>query len=208
MIINCHQCHARVDSRVLAEHDSQDEGDAPKRVWLCECPQCEATIVAVSWVDDPPERVWPEPEAFHYYIPSTIRASLEEAGVCYGSGAYNAAMVMAGRAIEGICRHFGSAQTSLGPGIREMREKGIIDGRIARWAEELQKARNLGAHAGDERVSQEDARDLLDFARAICDYVFVLTKKFEEFLERRATTTGDASLLQGLRLVPPPNSAG
>jgi len=40
--------------------------------------------------------------------------------------------------------------------IRQLREKGVIDARLAKWAEELQHARNLSAQASGERVSKQD----------------------------------------------------
>jgi len=46
----------------------------------------------------------------------------------------------------------------------------------------------LGAHASDHKVAKEDARDLLDFSSAICEYVFVLNEKFERFKKRQART--------------------
>lgn len=88
--------------------------------------------------------------------------------------------------LEGICRHYQTKSQYLGPGLRELRERGMIDGRLFRWAEELQKSRNIGAHATGEKVSKQDARDLLDFTNAICEYIFVLTAKFEAFMKRRA----------------------
>lgn len=42
------------------------------------------------------------------------------------------------------------------------------------------------AHASDVKISKIDASDLLDFAIAICDYVYVLRNKFEDFMKRRA----------------------
>lgn len=50
---------------------------------------------------------------------------------------------------------------------------------------------NIGAHATGEKVSQQDARDLLDFTNAICDYIFVLTEKFQAFMKRRTSSTLD-----------------
>lgn len=44
----------------------------------------------------------------------------------------------------------------------------------------------LEAHASDVKISKIDASDLLDFAIAICDYVYVLRNKFEDFMKRRA----------------------
>ena len=50
---------------------------------------------------------------------------------------------------------------------------------------ELIKHINIGAHATEDKISKEDAKDLLDFAQAICDYVFVLNAKFNRFMERK-----------------------
>ena len=37
----------------------------------------------------------------------------------------------------------------------------------------------------EEKITIQDAKDLLDFAQAICDYVFVLNAKFDRFMERK-----------------------
>jgi hypothetical protein len=91
---------------------------------------------------------------------------------------------MCGRALEEICRNFGVKRTTLGPGLRSLRNQGVIDGRLFEWATSLQKSRNFSAHASDRHVSQRDAADLLDFTYAICEYVFVLASKFTEFQKR------------------------
>lgn len=66
-----------------------------------------------------------------------------------------------------------------------MRERNVIDARLFEWSEALQSARNAAAHATGANVSKEDARDLLDLVTAICEYVFVLTERFGEFMRRR-----------------------
>jgi hypothetical protein len=80
----------------------------------------------------------------------------------------------------------------LAPGIKELHAKGVIDARLAAWAEALQKARNLSAHASGEKVSKQDAQDLLDFASAICEYVFVLTRQFEAYMKRQSVSPVEA----------------
>ena len=50
--------------------------------------------------------------------------------------------------------------------------------------EALRNRRNIGAHASDENISREDASDILDFTIAICEYVYVLTQKYDEFKKR------------------------
>ncbi len=199
MIVECHVCEAKVDGTVIATHSSRDPDDPCEfRAALLECPQCKTTLLGGCYVDldDQPSRLWPFPEKYlSRDIPDIVRGSLEEARLCFKAGAYSACAVMAGRALEGLCRHFGAAKTLIGPGIKELRDKGVIDTRLFTWAQELQKARNLSAHASGEKVSKYDARDLLDFLEAIAEYVFVMTTQFERYLARRAKATGDPSVL-------------
>ena len=196
MIVECYRCEAKVDGRLVAEHEAFDQEDdpAPFTTYLLECPQCRNTLVAGQYVfEDDLTRLWPKPQKFlPHEIPEEIRNSLDEASKCFNATAYNATTVMAGRALEGVCRYFGSAKSNLGAGIRELLEKGVIDQRLGTWAAELQRARNLSAHASGDRVTKQDAEDLLQFLNAICEYVFVLTKRFEQFMQRKAEVAGGA----------------
>ncbi|MBN8550382.1 MAG: hypothetical protein J0M12_13800, partial [Deltaproteobacteria bacterium] len=67
----------------------------------------------------------------------------------------------------------------------ELLDSGVIDARLFQWSQELQKQRNIAAHASEQKVSSEDAHDVMDFVIAICEYVFVLNKKFGDFMARR-----------------------
>jgi hypothetical protein len=189
VIIDCHVCNARVNAEVIGQRTSYYEAEPPWETYLLACPQCSCTLVGGMYEGDDAgtlQRLWPFMEQdFHGPLPDEVRHSLSEAAVCFKAGAFGAATVMAGRALEAVCRHFGTERTYLGKGIQELREKEIIDSRLATWAGELHKARNLSAHASGERVSKQDARDLLDFVTAICEYVFVLTGKYEAFMARR-----------------------
>lgn len=194
MIIECSYCEAKVDAKIIAEHtDSPDPEDDPRsfRALLAECPRCKNCLLAgqlEGWEGgwDAPTRLWPSPEEdLSWHIPEIVRTSLEEAGLCFKIRAYAACAVMCGRSLEGICRHHSTKSPYLGEGLKELRERGIIDGRLAQWAQELQNSRNIGAHASGEKVSKQDARDLLDFTNAICEYIFVLTEKYQAFMKRR-----------------------
>ena len=92
---------------------------------------------------------------------------------------------MAGRALEAICRHYSTKDTCIGAGIKELRDKGIIDARLYEWSEELRDQRNMAAHATEAAFSAQDAGDILTFTYAIVDYVFLLTRKFEQFQKRK-----------------------
>jgi hypothetical protein len=93
---------------------------------------------------------------------------------------------MCGKALEGICRKYGNEKDMLGKGLHTLKEKGVIDNRLYEWGQALHVARNIGAHPSETQTTREDARDILDFAKAICEYVFVLTAKYEAFQKRQA----------------------
>jgi len=196
MLIECPYCESKVDGKVIGEHESYlEEAGFPFKVLLLECPVCKQPLLGCQeayqtgpsryeWSDV--TRLWPQPDArVDWSIPDIVRASLEEARKCYKARAYGACAVMCGCALEGICNEYSAKSKILAKGLEELLDRKIIDERLFRWGEELRKHRNIGAHATGEKISREDAQDLLDFVNAICEYVFVLSVKFEEFMQRK-----------------------
>lgn len=202
MIIECSQCESKVDGEVVGEVESfnPEVDNFPAKAVLVRCGICRGPILGVTdliqvgsneyeWTEA--TRLWPDPEKGpDWNIPDIARNSLMEARVCFKAKAYSACAVMAGRAIEGLCKHHGVKRKALGGGLRELREKGVIDEWIFEWGDELRRYRNIGAHPSDKKIPKEDARDLLDFAIVICDYVFVLREKFARFQERTRARHG------------------
>lgn len=195
MIIECPACDSKVDGKEKGsiKRNSAEDG-IPSAIFLLECPICKRALVGATelvqvsyddWDWCNPARVWPDPDnSVDFNIPAIARTSLLEARTCFKAKAYTACAVMAGRAVEGVCVHYVPSKKTLAAGLRELKNKGFIDERIFDWGEELRKHRNIGAHANKDRISRDDAKDLLDFALAICDYVFVLNAKFERFKKR------------------------
>ena len=204
MIIECYFCKSRVDAKKLAEvNGHNDISNAPDCVTFLECPSCKNAILAYQeiehlgpgpddWDYGEPTRLWPGPRKYiHSSIPEIVRVSLEEADICLKAGAFAACAVMCGRALEGICTHYKTRSNTLARGLKELRDKGVIDDKLFLWSEMLRKHRNLGAHATLEKISEENARDLVDFTRAINEYIFVLTEKFNDFMSRAPSKKAD-----------------
>ena len=200
MIVECHHCEAKVDAKQLAQVMSSSADEPfPVRTTYLQCPVCHHAILAgeekvqvaeerYEWT--PPVRLWPEPKHhLDWSIPPIVRVSLEEAKVCFRARTYSASVVMCGRALEGILVHFDTKGKSLAKGLSELRSANIIDDRLYEWGDELRRIRNLGAHATDQSISREDAKDVLDFTNAICEYVFVLTARFQRFVKRKENRT-------------------
>jgi hypothetical protein len=196
MIIECPYCDAKVDGKLLAKRDYQrTEESEPSRTSFLECPVCHTCIVAEQeliqtdeneWDYTDATRRWPEPSAsLDICIPRLTRQSLGEARRCLKAKAYAACAVMCGRAIEAICAEHKTKSKNLGSGLKELLDKKVIDHRLFEWGEALRQQRNIGAHASDEDISREDAQDVMDFALAFCEYVFVLSEKYEEFQARQ-----------------------
>ena len=200
MLIECHQCKARVDATVIGMHEEKEIFD--NRTYLLACPSCKTALVGFteeSIRNDKPywpdlTRVYPRPRRLlGSSIPTIVRQSIDEAERCMQAGAHLASAAMCGRALEAVCRHFGTKDTYLGKGIQELKDKGIIDNRLLEWSEELRDARNNAAHATDAAVSPQDAEDLLTFTYAIIDYVFLLALKFQRFKKRQQERAADAT---------------
>ncbi len=97
---------------------------------------------------------------------------------------FSAAAVMCGRALEYVTVEK-TGEKTLYQGLKKLKDKNIIDERLFEWAEALRKERNIGAHAVGEETKQQDASDIMDFAVAFCEYVYVLTEKYNEYLARK-----------------------
>ncbi len=71
-------------------------------------------------------------------------------------------------------------------GGHDLQRTGQIDQKLMTWADELRLIGNDAAHDLDIVIEKVDAQDALDFVEAILMYAFSLTRKFEEFKNRRA----------------------
>ena len=192
MLIECHICKAKVDGEVLGEHNDNDL--FATKTFLLKCPSCDTAIVAEShenYVNEKtvwsrPVRVHPRPKrALGTDIPPIVRNSIDEAEKCMQSGAYLAATAMCGRSLEAICRYYDTKDSYLVGGLKELRDRGVIDSRLYQWSEELRDQRNNAAHATDTEIGAQDANDVMTFTYAIIDYVFLLAQKFEQFQQRK-----------------------
>ena len=93
---------------------------------------------------------------------------------------------MCGRTLEGACEMQGVKERTLQKALDKMKTLGIIDGRLADWADTLRDVRNAAAHFNDERVTRQDAEDALAYSEALLDYLYVLKARFEAMKARRS----------------------
>jgi hypothetical protein len=194
--IHCPHCDAQVHASVLGEKEYPSYEDTePNKFQFVVCSQCSTAMVGYcEWEQDEEggqgwgrlTRRWPHVEhQMHHNIPEIVRRSLEEARRCHSAKAFTACAVMVGRAIEGMCKDKVKAKY-LGDGLKKLKAQGIIDDKLYKWGEALRNERNIGAHAGIESISWQDARDVLDFAYAMAEYVYVLDEKYNAYQSRKS----------------------
>lgn len=197
--VECCHCSAKIRAKILGEIIEDDEHQYPDKVLFLECQGCGRALVAKAWlmgVDSDGEhwsnlrRVWPDPPVvFSHSIPEDVQDSLQEAESCYKGGNYMSCAVMAGRALEAITKSH-TGENTLSKGLKALKESGVIDKRLFDWGDSLRQERNIGAHASGKKVSARDARDVLDFVLAICEYIYVLADRYEAYMERKRESPG------------------
>ncbi len=195
--VDCPKCGTRIQAPIAGSIvlDAKGHSD-PNAFILTHCEDCDLPILARNMLDyeegwpDYAERIWPDSfeDRIPYDVPHDIRKDLINAQRCLTSKIPDAAAVLAGKAVERWVRQT-SGEEYLAKGLKTLRDAGTIDQRLFEWGEALREERNIGAHADDVGVKMDDARDVIDFAIAIFDYVFILSTKFEAYKNRKPNKT-------------------
>ncbi|MFG2043147.1 DUF4145 domain-containing protein [Dactylosporangium sp. NPDC048998] len=159
---------------------------ADSSLLLLQCESClMPTLMSKSTPGASPERVWPAPEReLSDAIPKELRDVHNEARICFRAKAYTAAAVMVRRTLEGVGQNLGTKPGSLISSLKELESRGLIEGRLLEWAQELRVLGNKAAHFAGGAINADDARDALELAEALLDYVYVFSAKFEQFKSR------------------------
>ena len=197
LITHCEQCLNQV-SATEVQHLLYSDGPAAP-IWrfsLLQCDNCGNPMLVYEedspgpFFDDP---IWLHPApapAVSPLVPSALRREIEEARSCLSHGLFTAAAVMAGRAVEGIAQTYDISNQTLHNAIKELGRRGVLDGRFLEWADHLRVVRNQAAHFTGTQVEKDDAEDMVALVEAIVTYVFVFTRRFDEFSERRGLRSG------------------
>jgi len=190
MVVECTNCAATVKGEFLGSYEAFGEGyGPPERFSFLKCPNCqrplliEETDYGFGWTES--VRLYPPSDTVHKGLPSSILNAYQEARRCFNAKAFTAAAIMCRKTLEGICSEHGIKAGTLAGGLREMRDKEVIEGRLFQWAEALRLFGNDAAHQIDLEISAEDARDIVEFTHALLEYVFTFRDRFAAFMERR-----------------------
>jgi len=194
--VRCPNCDVAVPALTAGAFSTRDDADVETEHLLLKCKECASPFLvrrygyymggAIGWAYDPLTVLYPAERSLDASVPKSIAKSYEEAGACAGASAFTACAIMCRRTLEAICAHHGIVQGNLDKKLKKLRDDGVIEKRLFEWADSLRLVGNEAAHDVESEVHKEDARDLLDFTRALVEYIFTFTENFKKFTERRA----------------------
>lgn len=197
MLTECSHCKATVDAKVVADYETfDDEMHLPVKFTLAKCPRCEAPLLLAQEqygdVWDTPGRIFPpRDDLVSWSVPKAIRNAFSEAVHCQNAKSFTATAIMCRKALEGVCENHGATGRNLQARLKDLKDQGVIEGRLFQWADELRLVGNAAAHDVSVEVNAQDASDTLDFTRAVLEYVYTFREQFEVFKKRRAKEAAD-----------------
>ena len=198
-IFECRACQSSVIAKGVGVYTQlRDEDGEETQVGMFKCQKCAAPFLATrnGYLEHDPHEgyftawhgwtlLYPSIPTLPKEVPEHIRLGYREAALCFNSGSNTATAIMGRRTIEAICLERWATKSSLAKMVKELRERGVIAPQLLEWADQLRYVGNDAAHNVDEFISREDAQDVLEFVRAIVEYVYVFTHAFDRFKERR-----------------------
>jgi hypothetical protein len=211
MVVRCPACESHEVGLVKGAYSyGQQNSDESTRFSLVRCPKCGAPFLArevglddlddydnhiVHW--DPPVFLYPgDTTRLDPSVPQSIAGSFYEAQRSFDqASAYTGAAILCRRTLEGICAHFDAKGGNLARKLADLKAKGKLDERLHEWADHvLRGLGNDAAHDVDQVISRDDARDALEFTKALIQQLFVLEAAFKRFKERRKKTEPPADV--------------
>lgn len=195
----CTQCNSIVETEVIhnyhiEKHCNEDLQGGGILVKLSRCLRCRNPFLSeidYSYIED---NYW-ESSNIQLYpntendaiknCPKIVINPYQEALKCYRAHAYDACVIMCRKGIEAICIDKGEEKGNLVTKLKNLKEKGILEGTLFKWTDELRLIGNDGAHSHEQIVTQQDAKDALDFFDALITYLYHLVSQYDALVNRR-----------------------
>ncbi|MCH7698094.1 MAG: DUF4145 domain-containing protein [Chloroflexi bacterium] len=144
------------------------------------------------------EEIFPEVEQGPQdELPSDVAVAFGQALGALNAKAWDAVVLMCGRALGEATMTLGATDGSLFGRIEALAADHQITPALAEWAHESRLARNLGAHGDQEEADEKkwndetDAREIVEFCRWFFRYVYVLPAQLALRRERLAAQESD-----------------
>ena len=181
------------DGGYLMERDGSSTPTHSERASILVCRHCRQGVAVLEeeWIGDHPKREglkaggviswrgfhwWPLAGlVLHSAGPEQIRDAFHEAALALSANCPRASAVMARRTLEAIAVERGESTGSLADKLKRLSAAGVLHPTLADWSTEVRLVGNTGAHFDPlDKVTIEDARQLIEFIRELAKYIYVL----------------------------------
>lgn len=127
--------------------------------------------------------IYPAAREAHQDIPDVARTFLQQAMDTLHSP--DASAVMSGSAVDAMLKELNYKDGSLYARIDQALADNLLTKGMADWAHSVRLGSNRPRHSDSEKphVTGDEARQSLDFAEALGNFLFVLTKRIERGIE-------------------------
>ena len=204
----CPSCNVHVEAKILAHHCYETEViredffDQTARQYtedlftFAVCIRCDRPLLVregryVIEGNHIPQgdarRVYPPDESIPEEVPNAVARPYREAHQAYKVKLYDSCAAMCRKTLEAVCAGYGESQGKLSRRLDRLLQHGVIDKAMFEWTQELRLSGNKGAHADPESVTETEAKDMLEFARAVLLYAFELPKRLQRARQRRVS---------------------
>lgn len=193
MAVQCPNCDGPVIGKPHGYTTSWDPENGPPERWtLLQCPKGHTMLIlqeeyggGMKFDDDTPYRIYRRRTvgSATTYPNRCARHMTRRASAFMPRGTRQPSLC--GRTLEGACELQGAKERTLQKSLDKMKADGLIDGRLADWADQLRGVRNSAAHFNSDPITRQDAEDSIAFTEALLDYLYVLTARFNAMKVRR-----------------------
>ncbi|KAB2798966.1 DUF4145 domain-containing protein [Brucella anthropi] len=172
----------RVWSTNGSEGSPRTDGQGLRAWGAYACRSCGGIVTAEaygSYIGQEAQYIYPSTKQAHEDLPPVARAFLQQAYETLH--APDAAAVMAGSAVDAMLKHHNFTEGSLYTRIDKALTENLLTKGMADWAHEVRLGSNRPRHADAERphVTHNEARQSVEFAEALGNFLFVLTAKID-----------------------------
>ena len=161
---------------------SSDHASNNKQYWATyRCNTCGAIVLAVSPENSSfdVKNVWPEVDVVNEAIPVRARDFLSQAIASLHAPA--GAVMLTASAVDSMLKEKNLKSGSLNSRINEAAKSNLITNEMAAWAHEIRLDANDQRHADEQAPmpNAADAEKVIEFARALGQFLFVLPARVE-----------------------------
>jgi hypothetical protein len=184
--------HCRVDSPNLScfnrFNTNSSEAQNPREWGFYQCARCGGVVTAwaMAGTTTPvmPREHFPGEKQLDDSIPERARAYLDQA--ISSIHAPSASVMVAASSVDAMLKAKGYKEAKLYTRIKKAEEDHLITREMADWAHEVRLDANDERHDDEEAPlsQQSDAEKVIEFARALAQFLFVLPARIERGRQR------------------------